>query len=112
MAIMVASFRVSVDDWLKQILPADLYLRTASGGDARPHPRGKGALAHTPGIARADFIRTSQLTLDPTRPSVGLIARPIDAAEPGNVLPLTNEVIATRHPPQRCDTDLGIRSDG
>jgi len=95
MAIMVASFRVSVDDWLKHILPADLYLRTASGGDARGlTPEEREALAHAPGIARADFIRTSQLTLDPTRPNVGLIARPIDAAEPGNILPLIGEVIA------------------
>jgi putative ABC transport system permease protein len=33
MAIMVASFRDSVDDWLAQLLPADLYLRAgkASG---------------------------------------------------------------------------------
>ncbi|MDB5933910.1 MAG: multidrug transporter substrate-binding protein, partial [Massilia sp.] len=29
MAIMVSSFRVSVDDWLVQILPADLYIRNA-----------------------------------------------------------------------------------
>ena len=95
MAIMVTSFRVSLDDWLKQILPADLYLRTASSGDARGLTvEERRALAHTPGIARADFIRTSQLTLDPTRPSVALIARPIDAAEPGNALPLTDEAIA------------------
>ncbi|MDE2365642.1 MAG: ABC transporter permease [Betaproteobacteria bacterium] len=95
MGIMVASFRVSVDDWLKHILPADLYLRTASSGDARGlTPEEMKALAHTPGIARADFIRSSQLTLDPDRPNVTLIARPIDVAEPGNVLPLTGEVIA------------------
>lgn len=95
MGIMVASFRVSVDDWLKHILPADLYLRTASSGDARGlTPEEMKALAHTPGIARADFIRSSQLTLDPDRPNVVLIARPIDVAEPGNILPLTGEVIA------------------
>lgn len=95
MGIMVASFRVSVDDWLKHILPADLYLRTASGGDARGlTPGEKEALAHAPGIARADFIRSSQLTLDPDRPNVALIARPIDIAEPGNILPLTGEVMA------------------
>ena len=28
MAIMVASFRVSLDSWLDRVLPADLYLRT------------------------------------------------------------------------------------
>ena len=30
MAIMVTSFRVSVDDWLRHILPADLYVQTAT----------------------------------------------------------------------------------
>src|SRR5690606_14778146 len=30
MAIMVASFRVSVDDWLSRLLPADLYLRAVA----------------------------------------------------------------------------------
>ena len=35
MAIMVTSFRVSLDDWLKHILPADLYVRTAASGDTR-----------------------------------------------------------------------------
>jgi putative ABC transport system permease protein len=95
MGIMVASFRVSLDDWLKHILPADLYLRTATGGDTRGlTPNEMEAIAHTPGIARADFLRSSQLTLDPDRPNVALIARPIDAAEPGNILPLTGEVIA------------------
>jgi putative ABC transport system permease protein len=33
MGIMVASFRVSVDEWMLHILPADLYVRTASGGN-------------------------------------------------------------------------------
>ena len=95
MAIMVTSFRVSLDDWLKHILPADLYLRTATGGDTRGlTPNEMEAIAHTPGISRADFLRSSQLTLDPDRPNVALIARPIDMAEPGNTLPLTDEAIA------------------
>ena len=32
MAIMVSSFRVSVDDWLAQLLAADLYVRSAASG--------------------------------------------------------------------------------
>ena len=94
MGIMVASFRVSVNDWLKHILPADLYVRTAANGDARGLiPEEMNALARVPGIIRADSIRSSQLMLDPGRPTVALIARPIDVAEPGNILPLTDEVI-------------------
>lgn len=95
MAIMVASFRVSVDDWLKHILPADIYLRTAMGGDTRGlTPDEMKALAAIPGIARADFFRSSKLTLDPDRPSIALIARPIDMTDPGNTLPMTGEAIA------------------
>src|SRR5204863_8882422 len=33
MAIMVASFRASLDDWLSAVLPAELYLRTTFAGD-------------------------------------------------------------------------------
>ena len=33
MAIMVASFRNSVDDWLGAVLPADLYFRTSQAGE-------------------------------------------------------------------------------
>ncbi|SHL84785.1 putative ABC transport system permease protein [Nitrosospira sp. Nsp11] len=95
MAIMVASFRVSVDDWLKHILPAQLYVKTATSGDTRGlTPGEKEALAALPGISRADFFRSSQLTLDPRRPSIALMARPIDAADPGNTLPITGEAIA------------------
>ncbi|SCY61526.1 putative ABC transport system permease protein [Nitrosospira sp. Nl5] len=95
MAIMVASFRVSVDDWLKHILPADLYLRTATSGDARGlTPDEMKALASVPGIARVDFSRSSQLMLDPSRPSIALIARPIDMSDPGNTLPMTDDAIA------------------
>jgi putative ABC transport system permease protein len=95
MAIMVASFRVSVDDWLKHILPAQLYVKTATSGDTRGlTPDEMAALAATPGISRADFFRSSQLTLDPRRPSIALIARPIDVTDPGNTLPMTGEAAA------------------
>lgn len=95
MAIMVTSFRVSVDDWLKHILPADLYVQTAASGDTRGLTLDEiTALAATTGVSRADFSRSSQLTLDPSRPSVALIARPIDITDPGNTLPMTDDAIA------------------
>jgi putative ABC transport system permease protein len=94
MAIMVASFRVSVDDWLTQILPADLYLRSTAGGDTGAlKPQEQQAIAGVEGVARVDFLRTAQLTLAPSRPSVTLIARPIDAANPGRILPLIGDVL-------------------
>ena len=66
MAIMVASFRVSVDDWLKHILPADLYVQTATSGDTRGlTPDEKNATRSTARHLACGFFRSSQLMLDP-----------------------------------------------
>jgi putative ABC transport system permease protein len=89
MAIMVSSFRVSVDDWLVQILPAELYVRNAAAGNTTSlGPPQQAALAATPGVARVDFLRSRQISLDPAWPAVALIARNIDAADPGKAMVL------------------------
>jgi putative ABC transport system permease protein len=94
MAIMVSSFRVSVDDWLGQILSADLYVRVAaSGNSAGLSPEQQAAIAGTDGVARAEFLRLTSLTLDPARPGVALIARPVDREDPGKTLPLTGDTL-------------------
>ena len=95
MAIMVASFRVSVDDWLGQVLSADLYVRSAAAGDTGAmKPAEQEQLRALRGVQRVDFLRTLPLTLDVRRPAVIVIARPIDAAAPQRTLPLTEDVIA------------------
>lgn len=89
MGIMVASFRISVDDWIQHILPADLYVRTASGGTTGAFgPGEQAALAATPGVGRVAFLRTRPLSLDAARPDITLIARDIDARDPGRLLVL------------------------
>jgi len=94
MAIMVASFRVSVDNWLTQVLPADLYLHTPVRQDARGFtPAEQHLIAEYPGIERIDFMRSLQITLDPAKPSVTLLARPIDERAPENILPMTSDVL-------------------
>jgi putative ABC transport system permease protein len=94
MAIMVASFRESVDDWLMQVLSADLYVRSSANGNTGAFsPEQQRMIAALPGVARTDFLRSMQLTLDPAHPDVALIARPIDAADPTRSLPITGEVI-------------------
>lgn len=101
MAIMVSSFRLSVDDWLLQVLPADLYVQAApSGNTVTWNPDQQQMIAAVPGIARADFLRLSQLALDATRPPVSLIARPIDAADPGKTLPLVGDALPLADLPQ------------
>jgi putative ABC transport system permease protein len=77
MAIMVASFRQSLDDWLAVMLPADLYLRTGSDS-AYFRDEDRRAIARLPGVARAEFMRVTSLGLDPRRPRVVLLARDID----------------------------------
>jgi putative ABC transport system permease protein len=92
MAIMVASFRVSVDDWLSQVLSADLYVRSAQGGNTGAFSaEEQEAIAQVPGVGRADFLRVTQLALDPARPTVALLARPIDVRDPARILPLIGE---------------------
>jgi putative ABC transport system permease protein len=94
MGIMVSSFRVSVDNWMLQILPADLYASTANGGNtAALGPAEQAALAAAPGVARIQFLRTRKLSLDPARPAVSLIARDIDARDPGKVLALVGPAL-------------------
>jgi putative ABC transport system permease protein len=94
MGIMVASFRVSVDEWMLYILPADLYVRTASGGNTGGlGPQEQAAIVALPGVAQTAFLRTRPLSLDPARPNVTLIARDIHAADPGRLLALVGDPV-------------------
>ncbi len=93
MAIMVSSFRVSVDEWLQQLLSADVYVRVASGtGSSTDAARLKAdeqqAIANLPAVARAERTRWLSLALDASRPNVVLIARSINAGDPEQALPM------------------------
>src|SRR5262245_20426096 len=80
MAIMVASFRQSVDEWLDRVLPAHVYFRTTHSGDTGYlDPAFVEGVRALPQVARVDFLRRGRVLLDPTRPPLGLIAR--DRAE-------------------------------
>jgi len=94
MAIMVASFRVSLSGWLDQVLPADLYLRTGVSGDsAFLAPADEARIAALPGVRRAEFLRIQQLLLAPGRPRVALFARTFGRDDPGRRLPLVNDAL-------------------
>ena len=89
LTVMVASFRDAVTQWLDTVLPADLYARTASGaaGDTAFLPPGfVVAAAGLPGVARVEAQRVVQVQMDPGRPAVALISRPL--ADPARSLPL------------------------
>ncbi|AUB80552.1 ABC transporter permease [Candidatus Thiodictyon syntrophicum] len=87
MAIMVASFRGSVDEWLDQVLPADLYLRpgkvqTSGYLDEALQAR----IRAVPGVGEVRFTRHDSLRLAPGQAPVALLARPVSAD--GHELPL------------------------
>lgn len=93
MAIMVYSFRVSFENWLGKLLPADLQMREPLGNDtAYWNAAEQQAVASLPGVARAEFRRTRPLLLDPSRPPVTLIARGSSAGEVMDELPLIESV--------------------
>jgi putative ABC transport system permease protein len=94
MAIMVASFRQSLDDWLGVMLPADLYVRT-QGDSAFLSSHDQRAISTLPGIARAEFMRATSIALDPARPRVVLLARDIDPAHAASRLALVGHSQAT-----------------
>ena len=94
MAIMVLSFRESVDQWLDHVLPADLYISVADSGiQGGLRDDEQKIINQLPGFIRSDFFRVQPLTLDPNRPEITLIARPIDTLNPESTLPLTHDVI-------------------
>jgi putative ABC transport system permease protein len=98
MATMVASFRVSLDEWLGRVLPADVYAR--AGGpvtNAVFAPDDVATLRRFPGVARAEFTRAVRVSLAPDQPDVYVLARPVDPARAGFDLPLVGE--GTTAPP-------------
>jgi putative ABC transport system permease protein len=90
LTIMVASFRDGVATWLDRVLPADLYLRSATRSAAADQaflpPGLPDAAARLPGVARVEAARVRALSLAPERPSVTLIARTL--TDPAASLPL------------------------
>jgi putative ABC transport system permease protein len=94
MAIMVASFRTSLDTWLHRMLPADLYLRAGAGGDTGfLSEAAQQSIAHLPGLKRVEFLRAQQILIDPAFPRVTLLARDLDANRAETVLPLVSGVV-------------------
>ncbi len=95
MAIMVASFRQSLDEWLERVLPADLYLRTGPGSDtAYLSTADQQAIAGLPGMRRVEFLRVQRLAVDPDKPPITLLARAVEAE--GRVPPLVGAAYAPK----------------
>src|SRR5690606_2376956 len=90
MAIMVASFRGSLDAWTQKILPADLYVRVGGVGEtAHLDERTVARLAAISGIERLATSRLAHATLDPERPALIVSARSFAANEIEHALWIT-----------------------
>ncbi len=98
LTVMVASFRDGVARWLDRVLPADLYLRSATQSSAADQaflsPAFVAAAARVPGVARIEAARTRPMTLAPDLPAVVLIARPLH--DPAAALPLLDAPLPAR----------------
>ncbi|WP_431286071.1 FtsX-like permease family protein [Roseateles chitinivorans] len=95
MLVMVASFRQSLDQWLTDMLPADLYLRQTARDSAQqgqPMPPGLAASAAAlPGVERVAAQRTRAIGIRVRGMTGGttLLARPLD-----HRLPLQGDAVA------------------
>jgi putative ABC transport system permease protein len=97
LTVMVASFRDGVARWLEQVLPADLYARSAAtSAQAEQAWFDEAALARVaalPGVARVAASRARSLQLDPAQPAVVLHARPL-GSDAAKVLPMVTPPLA------------------
>jgi putative ABC transport system permease protein len=94
MAIMVASFRSSLDAWLQHVLPADLYARAGLSGDTAFIPQAEQErLARLPGVQRIEYARVQAVILPSSESPITLIARPIDRRDPGQRLPILGKFV-------------------
>jgi putative ABC transport system permease protein len=82
MAVMVASFRQSVDDWLVAVLPSDLYLHLEGAEAGGLAPADQARLAAVPGLAHVQFQRVISVRIDPARPAIAVMAHGGHASVP------------------------------
>jgi putative ABC transport system permease protein len=98
LTVMVSSFRHSVTQWLDTVLPASLYVRSGVGSAqdlAYFDPAFVQAAARLPGVQRLTGQRTVPLNLDPAKPAVSLLVRPLQRGPSGALeLPLVGESLA------------------
>jgi putative ABC transport system permease protein len=85
MAVMVTSFRGSVEDWLETFLSADLYAASPSNEPVLD-VAAQQLMASTPGVAAVAFSKGVPVVINPELPSALLIVRPV--GPPADPLPL------------------------
>ena len=99
LTVMVASFRSGVAQWLDQVLPADLYARSAGSSAASEQTWFDDALLERvralPGVQRVQGARVRALQLRPELPAVALVTRAL-GDDPAGALPLREAALPAR----------------
>ena len=88
MAIMVHSFRDSVERWLGNILPADLYVRS----NANLGQKEQSLMQSMAGVSRVNFLRSMEISLQATQPNITIVGRSFDDGSLNEALPFTGPV--------------------
>ncbi|MCE2744739.1 MAG: FtsX-like permease family protein [Burkholderiales bacterium] len=94
MHVMIYSFRHSLDNWLTQVLPAPLYVKLNSASIPVFPDSFQQKIADLQGVELVEFWGQQSIVLDPKRPAVELIARPISVEAANQRLPMTGTTIA------------------
>jgi putative ABC transport system permease protein len=106
MAIMVTSFRDSLDAWIQKLLPADIYVRVGYvGQSAYLEPETADSLRRLPGVARAEYSRFAQAQIPGESRPITVIARTLDEQGAGETLWIVHEA---RNSPPASATPIWI----
>lgn len=98
MHVMIYSFRFSLDNWLTQVLPAPLYLKPNHPATPSFPDQFQKDMAELPGLELTEFWGQQSIILDPKRPAVELIARPIHSGNAAQRLPMTGNLLEQAGP--------------
>ena len=90
MAVMVTSFRGSVEDWLTAVLPADVYMHIEGAEAGGLDRQAQARLAATPGVQQVRFVRQMPLRMAADKPAVVLSGQ----QDPGTSLALIGRQVA------------------
>ena len=99
LTVMVTSFRGGVTRWLEDVLPADLYARSAGGAAANEQAWFDAGIveraAALPGVQRVQGARVRALELRPDLPAVALVTRAL-GNDPAAALPMVGQALPPR----------------
>jgi putative ABC transport system permease protein len=93
MAVMIWSFRNSVDAWLVQVLPSDIYVRVDSDDGDALTPDIQQRLTQIPGVVQIHFRKNTPLRLAPERPPIDWMATAVKDRNPVGILPMIGKIL-------------------